>query len=594
MLKNLIKDIFNQKWIYLLLVVLIISQLWIISLPYFWKIFIDFIVAKNLSSEFYFYIYIWLLVSFIAIILQALWEYIKKWIITQFEIEKNIFYFKKFFSLDFEYRNQEWTGKTITKINRWIESQISLFNSFFELIIIFFVRIIFLCYVIFFLFKPLIALVIFMGVIIFFINRYISKSLKILTDEEQNITEKIWRQSNKMIMESNLINVSNKTQFEIEIMYNIYRYLPKLRQKIFIKNDIVNNILYIFFQFLEFWLYIILWFFVISNQMTLWEMIMIIAYVWWLWFPIEIVIKNISEYRNQISKYEALEIFVNQKNKIKDWISDFVLKSWEIIFDKINFWYTEERQMFNDFNLKIEGWKTYALVWHSWSWKSTLIKLILRNYLLNSWKIKIDWQDLADIKISTFYENIGYLSQEPAVFDWSIRENLEYGMPSPLTPLPKVDGNLEIPFPLGGVKWEQENFIWKALKNVDLYDLIKNSKDWLETEIWEKWLKLSGWEKQRLALARIFLKNPKILILDEPTSALDSISENKVTQIITEMMKNKTVIVIAHRLQTVMNADKIIVLEKWKIIETWNHSELLEKKSVYASLVDLQRWVINE
>lgn len=101
------------------------------------------------------------------------------------------------------------------------------------------------------LFKPLIVMAIFIACVIFFVNKYISKSIKILTDEEQDITERIGRQSNKMIMESNLIHISNKTQFELEKLYNTYKVLPKLRQKIFIKNEIINNILHIFFQSLD-------------------------------------------------------------------------------------------------------------------------------------------------------------------------------------------------------------------------------------------------------------------------------------------------------------------------------------------------------
>lgn len=574
MLKKLLKDIFNQKWIYLLLFVGIIHQILLVSVPYLSSIFINYIQNKNLGLEFWNFIYFWCVIVTMEVLLWFYKDYFKKWLIANFEIKKSLYYYKKFFSLDYEHRTNEWTWKTITKINRWIEAQVTLFNSFFNFIIIFIIRLSIIGTIIFYTYKPFIWAFIILWIIFTILNKQFSKKIKNLTDKEQDISENISRQTNKMIMESSLIKISNKHDSEIWLLSKIYSEVPQLRQNIFINNNLLYTALDLIFHILEIISYTILWFLVIKSSMTLWEMVMLITYIWRVWWPIEVLMNNISEYRNQISKYEALEKFVNQENKIKDWENNYVLKDWEIVFDKINFWYSQEKQILKDFSLKIEGWKTLALVWHSGSGKSTLIKLILRNYLLNSWTIKIDWQNLADVKISTFYENIWYLSQEPAVFDGTIRQNLEYAM--------------------NENKQQQEKDIWEALKNVWLDELIKESKDGLNTEIWEKWLKLSGWEKQRLAIARIFLKNPKILILDEPTSALDSISENKITHIINKAMKDRTVIVIAHRLQTVMESHKIVVIEKWNIVETGTHKELLWQKWIYSTLVDLQRWVINE
>jgi ABC-type multidrug transport system fused ATPase/permease subunit len=137
------------------------------------------------------------------------------------------------------------------------------------------------------------------------------------------------------------------------------------------------------------------------------------------------------------------------------------------------------------------------------------------------------------------------------------------------------------------------NAIRQALDHAKC-DFIKHMKDGLETQIGERWVKLSGWEKQRLAIARIFFKNPHILIFDEPTAALDSISEHHITNTLHELFANKTVIVIAHRLQTVMNADQIIVLDDWKIVQSGRHEELLWQHGLYKELVDLQSGVVKE
>ena len=274
-------------------------------------------------------------------------------------------------------------------------------------------------------------------------------------------------------------------------------------------------------------------------------------------------------------------IFFDETENIKwyeEW-KDFEYKNWDIELKNINFWYVKNSGIFEDFSLKIEGWKVLALVWNSWSWKTTLVKLISWYIRVNSWKIKVDDQELDKINLKSFYKNIWYLTQEPSVFDWSIIENLMYGVakiPGQTAPTKNSRGE-------HCVHPELDKII-KQAKCEFIYDLEK----WLETQIGEKWIRLSWWERQRLAIAKIFLKDPQIIILDEPTSALDSFSEEKITKSLNNLFVWRTVIVIAHRLQTVKHAKKIIVLEKWKIVEMWNHKELVKIKGIYKKMLDLQ------
>ena len=244
----------------------------------------------------------------------------------------------------------------------------------------------------------------------------------------------------------------------------------------------------------------------------------------------------------------------------------FIHKKWDIELKNITYGYDENNPVFQNFSVKIQWEKVTALVWPSGGGKSTLVKLIAGYIRLDSGEVIIDGQKLSETALKSYYKDIGYLTQEPSVFDGTIRENLMYAV--------------------------SEKDIWeKQLKKIIqqancefIYDLPK----WLDTEIWERWVKLSGWQKQRLAIAKIFLKNPKIIILDEPTSALDSVSEKKISQALYTLFQNRTVLVIAHRLQTVKHADDILVIENGKIIERGTHKELIAEKWFYKQMLDLQ------
>jgi len=188
-----------------------------------------------------------------------------------------------------------------------------------------------------------------------------------------------------------------------------------------------------------------------------------------------------------------------------------------------------------------------------------------------SGKLLVDGQDIADIRLKTYYPHIGYLTQEPSVFDGTIEENLIYSVRGKITKK-KIDEAIEL---------AECQFIYEL-------------ENGLQTEIGERGIRLSGGQKQRLAIAKIFLKDPEIILLDEPTAALDSYSEQKVAIAFERLFAGRTVIVIAHRLQTVKSADDIIVLEKGKIVERGTHRQLLKLGGKYAGMVDLQSGVVRE
>ncbi|MDD2917122.1 MAG: ABC transporter ATP-binding protein [Candidatus Gracilibacteria bacterium] len=242
----------------------------------------------------------------------------------------------------------------------------------------------------------------------------------------------------------------------------------------------------------------------------------------------------------------------------------FVYRNGQIEVTNLSFDY-KGNHVFSDFSLSITGGKKTALVGLSGSGKSTLVKLIAGYLHPTAGEVIVDGQNLSGVKLRDYYSHIGYLTQDPSVFDGSILENLTYGARSEVS----------------------ETELRKAIELAQC-EFIYEFADGLGTEIGEKGVRLSGGQRQRLAIAKIFIKNPEIIILDEPTSALDSFSEEKINIAFHNLFQGRTVIVIAHRLQTVKEADDIIVLEHGTIVERGNHSGLVEKKGVYAKMLELQ------
>lgn len=278
-------------------------------------------------------------------------------------------------------------------------------------------------------------------------------------------------------------------------------------------------------------------------------------------------------FTKEIVHVEKLWDFIDNTPVIEwyDTGKKFELRNWDYELRDIEFSYHTQASVLEDFSVKISGGKKTALVGRSGSGKTTIMKLLAGYMKPTSWELLIDDQDISKIRLDSYYPHIWYLTQEPSVFDGTIEENLLYGTKKQPT---KKD-------------------IEKAIKLAEC-EFIYELEDWVKTEIGERWIRLSGGQKQRLAIAKIFLKDPEIILLDEPTAALDSYSEEKVAKAFEHLFEGRTVIVIAHRLQTVKSADDIIVLEKWKIVERGTHKELLKLWKKYAGMVDLQSGRVKE
>ena len=237
----------------------------------------------------------------------------------------------------------------------------------------------------------------------------------------------------------------------------------------------------------------------------------------------------------------------------------------EVEFRHVDFSYDPDRQILKDVSFKLESNKSMAIVGPSGSGKSTIINLIPRLYDVCAGSVMFDGIDVREIDLAKLRSSVGVVSQETYLFNGTIRDNLRYANPS-----------------------ATEEEMIEACKKANIYDFIQAQEKGLDTMVGNRGLKLSGGEKQRISIARVLLKDPKLLIFDEATSALDSISESKIQEAIDPIIKERTSILIAHRLSTILAADKIYVLKDGQIVESGQHKDLVRAGGVYTELYETQ------
>ena len=245
---------------------------------------------------------------------------------------------------------------------------------------------------------------------------------------------------------------------------------------------------------------------------------------------------------------------------------DLVVTDGAIDFDHVSFQYNSSRQILSDITLHVNSGEKLAIVGQSGGGKTTLCSLIPRFYDVTSGAIRIDGTDIRDVTKHSLRSSIGVVQQDVFIFADTIKENIRYGRPD-----------------------ASDAQIVAAAKMAEIYDDIMEMPDGFDTYVGERGVRLSGGQKQRISIARIFLKNPKILILDEATSALDTITEQKIQASFDKLAVGRTSLVIAHRLATVKDADRIVLIDEGKIAEMGTHQELLAKNGEYARLYNTQK-----
>ncbi|RLE13353.1 ABC transporter ATP-binding protein [Candidatus Aerophobetes bacterium] len=306
---------------------------------------------------------------------------------------------------------------------------------------------------------------------------------------------------------------------------------------------------------------------VIRGALSMGELVAFLGYVGLMLNPLSQITRSFGVYQHVLASAERIFEILDTQPEIKQLPRAKKMRriKGHVEFKKVSFAYDEGNRILEDIDLEVKPGERIALVGPSGVGKTTLVSLIPRFYDPTSGCVRIDGCDIRDVDLSSLRKQIGIVSQETILFSGSIKENIAYS---------KVEAT--------------DGEIIEAAKRANAHEFIVALEKGYDTQVGERGVKLSGGEKQRIAIARAILRDPRILILDEATSAVDTQSEILIQQALESLMKDRTTFIIAHRLSTVQGADRIVVLNKGRIEEVGSHQELLSLGGLYARLYNMQ------
>ncbi|HCY6954808.1 TPA: SAV1866 family putative multidrug efflux ABC transporter [Staphylococcus aureus] len=306
----------------------------------------------------------------------------------------------------------------------------------------------------------------------------------------------------------------------------------------------------------------------ISGSITVGTLAAFVGYLELLFGPLRRLVASFTTLTQSFASMDRVFQLIDEDYDIKNGVGaqPIEIKQGRIDIDHVSFQYNDnEAPILKDINLSIEKGETVAFVGMSGGGKSTLINLIPRFYDVTSGQILIDGHNIKDFLTGSLRNQIGLVQQDNILFSDTVKENILLGRPT-----------------------ATDEEVVEAAKMANAHDFIMNLPQGYDTEVGERGVKLSGGQKQRLSIARIFLNNPPILILDEATSALDLESESIIQEALDVLSKDRTTLIVAHRLSTITHADKIVVIENGHIVETGTHRELISKQGAYEHLYSIQ------
>ncbi len=482
-------------------------------------------------------------------------------------------FFEKYLYFDNNKIESIGTGKLNSIILRWVDGWANIVHTIIPGLISDVVTI-FVGFIIIFISVPVVYSVLLF--VLFSVSAilmmYAQKQAQNSRTESGKIINELHKKQIQILMSKFEIFQNNKIKYELYFIEKLTTVLTQLTVRANIIIELFNGTAATMMMIVQAGIYIIIGYGVMNGDYEIWTLVLLSGLTMTVYKYFWSIQRTMNSYNHSMISVQPFWDIIDNTPLVQENLNlpVFQFKSGNIELKNLAFAYESSKKIFSDFSLSLTGGKKYAFVGPSGWGKTTLIKLIAGYIHTTSGSVNIDEQNLSKISLQSYYHHIGHLTQEPNVFDGTILENLTYALSEEELQSDKLQAKIDEVIKLAKCEF------------------ISEFEHGLETEIGERGVKLSGWQKQRLAIAKIMLKNPEIILLDEPTSALDSINEESITEALHNLFQGRTVIVVAHRLQTVKQADAIFYIEDGKVLEQGSHEELVSRSGKYKKMLDLQ------
>jgi len=562
----------QRKWIVLACVLITILAVLTQATPVILKYVVD-ELASQISTgtgdyqKLVFLFVLILVINVVGLILNSASQRLGDYIASRLGRYLTEFYYRKIFTLPQKYFDSEISGKMVNQLNRGIVSIRDFIGTSTNFIMPAFLQAIFGIGVLAYFDTTIAFLALAVFPVYIAISTYSTRRWG-RVQEEKNIHEDASRgRIAEVIGNIKLVKTYNTQSREWNFVSNEYNTLNKLYDKQSTEYHVLNFVRGFGLEIA----FVVILFIVFRNTflgiLTLGEMVLIIqimSQLRWPLYGMSYILEQVQRAEaDSKAFFEVLEIKGSEIFKTKK--LPRLLKKPEIVMDNVSFSYEDGSPVLENINLKLDKREKVALVGHSGAGKTTLINLILKLYEPTHGKISISGKNYAKSDHSWIRTHIALVFQDNELFSSTVRENVAYGAPE-----------------------ASDKEIIDALKKANAYEFVEKFKDGLDAQIGERGVRLSGGQKQRIQIARAILHDKPVLILDEATSSLDSKSERLVQDALEKLMKNRLVIIIAHRFSTIQNVDHIVVLDHGTIADRGTPRELARRKGVYSELLQYQ------